>query len=54
MLQIIYIDRAGVAAGDGIKAALDALSFLRKIGFSEKITAKLEMNIIFQMINLNL
>lgn len=28
--------QAGVSAGDGIKAALDALSFLRGIGFSEQ------------------
>ena len=34
--------QAGVAAGDGIKAALDALEFLRMIGFSEKESENLK------------
>ncbi len=36
--------QAGVAAGDGIRAALDALSFLQKHGYNEKIAKKLERN----------
>ncbi len=34
--------QAGVAAGDGIKAGLDALNFLREIGFTEKIASQVE------------
>lgn len=34
--------QAGVAAGDGIKAALDASEFLRDIGFNEIFAEKLE------------
>lgn len=33
--------QAGVAAGSGIKAALDALAFLRHIGFDEKVSASI-------------
>ncbi len=34
--------QAGVAAGDGIKAALDAVAFLQEHGFSTNIAAQLE------------
>jgi thioredoxin reductase (NADPH) len=34
--------QAGVAAGSGIKAALDAAGFLSEIGFNEKIAARLQ------------
>lgn len=34
--------QAGVASGDGIKAALDAASFMRDIGFNENISRRLE------------
>lgn len=36
--------QAGVAAGDGIKAALDAVEFLRMIGFNDTLAEKLEAN----------
>ncbi len=36
--------QAGVAAGDGIKAALDAVSFLNKIGFNMTIAQQIESN----------
>ncbi|MGZ6250772.1 MAG: FAD-dependent oxidoreductase [Candidatus Chromulinivorax sp.] len=36
--------QAAVAAGEGIKAALDATSFLYEIGFTSKIGQKLEAN----------
>jgi thioredoxin reductase (NADPH) len=36
--------QAGVAAGDGIKAALDAISFLQEHGFNEKLVQELEKN----------
>lgn len=34
--------QAGVAAGDGIKAALDAISFLNEVGFNADVAARLE------------
>lgn len=36
--------QAGVAAGDGIKAALDALAFLQEHGYNEALSKKLEKN----------
>lgn len=36
--------QAGVAAGDGIKAALDAINFLQKIGYTQAIERKMEKN----------
>lgn len=36
--------QAGVAAGDGIKAALDAVAFLQNVGFNEHIYRKIEKN----------
>lgn len=34
--------QAGIAAGDGVKAALDALAFLRELGFSKDVASKLQ------------
>lgn len=34
--------QAGIASGDGIKAALDAVEFLRMIGFNDAVADKLE------------
>ncbi len=36
--------QAGVAAGDGIKAGLDAISFLKDIGFNDVVARSLESN----------
>ena len=36
--------QAGVAAGDGIKAALDAVGFLQENGFNDEFAQKLEKN----------
>ncbi len=36
--------QAGVAAGDGIKAVLDAIAFLNKIGFNTVIANKIKQN----------
>jgi thioredoxin reductase (NADPH) len=34
--------QAGIASGDGIKAALDAVEFLRMVGFNDAVAAKVE------------
>src|SRR5262249_49053065 len=34
--------QAGVAAGDGIKAAMDAIFFLQEIGFTQKVAESLD------------
>lgn len=36
--------QAGIAAGEGIKAALDAADFLRDVGYNDAFAAKLEPN----------
>lgn len=36
--------QAGVAAGDGIKAGLDAVSFLQEIGFNDAVARSIERN----------
>lgn len=37
--------QAGIASGDGIKAGLDAVEFLRMIGFNDAVAAKVEDNL---------